>query len=109
MQCSPLLISVVITCYNHGKYLRQAIESILAQTYRDVEIIVVDDGSTDHTKFVVDNYPQVKYVYQANQGLSSARNTGVAHSKGEFVCFLDADDWLLPNALETNYLHIEKK
>jgi len=107
MQSSPT-ISVVITCYNQGKYLREAIESVLAQSYEYCEIIIVDDGSTDHTKFVVDGYPQVKYIYQVNQGVSSARNTGIEHSNGEFICFLDADDWLLPNGLEINLQHIEE-
>jgi len=107
MQSSPI-ITVVITCYNQGKYLREAIESVLAQSYEYCEIIIVDDGSTDHTKFVVDGYPQVKYIYQVNQGVSSARNTGIEHSNGEFICFLDADDWLLPNGLEINLQHIEE-
>ena len=107
MQSSPT-ISVVITCYNQGKYLREAIESVLAQSYKYCEIIIIDDGSTDHTKFVVDGYPQVKYIYQVNQGVSSARNTGIEHSNGEFICFLDADDWLLPNGLEINLQHIEE-
>ena len=107
MQSSPI-ITVVITCYNQGKYLREAIESVLAQSYKYCEIIIVDDGSTDHTKFVVDGYPQVKYIYQVNQGVSSARNTGIEHSNGEFICFLDADDWLLPNGLEINLQHIEE-
>lgn len=85
------LISVIITCYNHGKYLQEAIESVLKQSYKNIELIVIDDGSTDHTKFVVDKYPQVKYIYQANKGVSSARNTGIEHSKGGYICFLDAE------------------
>jgi glycosyltransferase involved in cell wall biosynthesis len=107
MQVSPL-ITVIITCYNHGKYLREAIESVLNQSFPNIEIVVVDDGSTDHTKFVIDKYPQVKYIYQGNQGVSSARNTGVIHSKGEFICFLDADDWLLPEGLEINFRKISE-
>ena len=100
------LISVVIPCYNHGKYLPDAIGSVLSQNYNNVEIIVVDDGSTDCTKDVVkDKYgslEQVKYVYQRNQGLSAARNTGIDNSSGKYFVFLDADDWLLENALATN-------
>ena len=107
MQSSPI-ITVVITCYNQGKYLREAIESVLKQSYKNIEIIVIDDGSTDHTKFVVDKYPQIKYIYQVNQGVSSARNKGIAHSNGEFICFLDADDWLLPQGLEINLQRIEE-
>ena len=96
------LVSVIITCYNHGKFLAQAIESVLQQQYNPVEVIVVDDGSTDNTKQVAAKFPQVKYIYQSNQGLSAARNTGVKVSSGEYLLFLDADDWLLPGALETN-------
>lgn len=107
MQFSSSLITVVITCYNQGKYLREAIESVLVQNYENTEIIVIDDGSTDHTKFVANSYPRIKYVYQLNQGVSSARNSGIAHAKGEFICFLDADDWLLPEALISNLHYIE--
>lgn len=98
---SPL-VSIIIPCYNHGKYLANAIQSVLSQTYPLVEIIVVDDGSVDDTKTVCLEYPKVIYVYQINSGLSAARNTGVKHATGEFLVFLDADDWLLDNALKNN-------
>ncbi|MEX8546204.1 MAG: glycosyltransferase family 2 protein [Mucilaginibacter sp.] len=100
------LVSVIIPCYNQGIYLEKAIESILSQSYRNFEIIVVDDGSTDQTKEVAQKYPLVKYVYQSNQGVSAARNIGIKNSTGELVVFLDADDWLLPDALfiNINYL-----
>src|SRR5690349_12444252 len=88
------LVSVIIPCYNHGKYLSRAIESVLSQTYRNVEIVVVDDGSADNTKEVTDTFPHVLYVHQNNQGLSAARNTGINNSKGKYLLFLDADDWL---------------
>ncbi|WP_210465972.1 glycosyltransferase family 2 protein [Rufibacter roseolus] len=96
------LVSVVIPCFNHGKYLQEAVESIWRQGYPATEIIVVDDGSVDNTRQVAEALPGVIYVYQENQGLSSARNTGIRHSHGEFLVFLDADDWLLPGALEMN-------
>ena len=100
------LISVVIPCYNHGKYLPDAIDSVLSQNHKNVEIVVVDDGSTDCTKDVVcDRYTNdgpVKYIYQRNQGLSAARNTGIDNSSGKYFVFLDADDWLVENALTTN-------
>jgi len=99
---APDLISVIIPCYNHGAYLAQAIESILAQNHKSVEIIVVDDGSTDNTKKVAWGFEKVRYVYQANQGLSAARNTGITASTGNYIIFTDADDWFLPGALETN-------
>lgn len=91
-------VSVVITCYNHAAYLPEAIDSALAQTYDDVEVVVVDDGSTDSTPEIATDYRNVRYVRQHNQGLSAARNAGLAASTGEYVIFLDADDRLLPNA-----------
>ena len=108
MPSPPLLITVVITCYNHGKYLSEAIESVLRQTYRPIEIIVVDDGSTDDTKEVALRYSQLKYLYQINQGLSSARNTGADHSSGDCILFLDADDWLLPQGISMNVQYLQK-
>lgn len=96
------LVSVVITCYNHGRFLAAAIESVLNQTYKHTEIIVVDDGSTDETAEVVQKYRQVISVRQENLGLSAARNSGIAKSTGNFIVFLDADDYLYPNALEVN-------
>src|SRR5688572_16578785 len=101
------LITVVITCYNHGRFLSTAIESVLAQNYQYKEIIVVDDGSTDNTKEIALKYPSVQYVFQSNQGLSSARNKGIAESSGNYILFLDADDWLLPNALSFNYKFLQ--
>lgn len=96
------LISVVITCYNHGQFLGAAIESVLNQTYKHTEIIVVDDGSTDDTQEVVKKYPAVINIRQENKGLSYARNAGIAKSTGKFIVFLDADDYLYPNAVEVN-------
>ena len=94
------LISVVIPCYNQAHYLGEAIESVLAQSYPYFEIVVIDDGSTDNTSEVAGRYPRVRCIRQDNQGLSAARNTGLRHSEGEYVVFLDADDRLLPEALE---------
>src|SRR5687768_491351 len=96
------LISVIIPCYNHSHYLSTAIESVLTQSHKAVEIVVVDDGSVDATKQVALSYPGVKYVYQSNQGLSAARNMGIRNSTGQYLVFLDADDWLYPQALQTN-------
>lgn len=100
------LVSVIIPCYNYGKYLGKAIESVLSQSYTHFEIIVVDDGSTDDTREVAQNYDLVKYIYQSNQGVSAARNNGIKNSTGKFLVFLDADDWLLLNAffININYL-----
>lgn len=87
-------ISVVIPCFNQAEYLRHALRSVLRQTYADWEAIVVDDGSIDHTAQVVGdlNEGRIRYIYQQNQGLSAARNTGVRHSQGKFLAFLDSDD-----------------
>ena len=101
------LVSVIIPCYNHGKYLSKAIESVYSQSYQVFELIVVDDGSVDNTKTVCLNYPKVNYVYQENAGLSAARNMGIKHAIGDYVMFLDADDWLLDQALEINLNYLK--
>jgi glycosyltransferase involved in cell wall biosynthesis len=98
----PPLVSVVIPCYNHGAFLAEAIESIQAQTYPHIEILVVDDGSTDNTKEVACGFEKVRYIHQPNAGLSAARNTGIKASTGAYILFSDADDWLMPDAVETN-------
>lgn len=103
------LVSVIIPCYNHAKYLSRAIDSVLAQSHRRVEIIVVDDGSTDDTQAAAARYPAVKYVYQHNQGPSAARNTGIDQSSGDYLVFLDADDWLFEDALYTNLQYLAAK
>ena len=95
------LVSVVIPSYNYGHFIQDTIKSILNQTFNNHEIIVIDDGSTDNTQQVLKPYlSQINYVYQQNQGLSAARNHGLRLAQGEFVIFLDADDFLLPHMLE---------
>lgn len=103
------LISVVITTYNYGTFLSRAIQSVINQTYGNVEIIVVDDGSTDNTSSVVNGFSHIKYLYQENRGLSAARNKGLEQSGGDYIVFLDADDWLEKDALEQNYLVIKDR
>ena len=98
------LVSVVIPCYNQAHFLGEAIESVLKQTYKHFEIVVVDDGSTDNTSEVARRYSGIRCIEQANQGLSAARNTGIRESKGEYLVFLDADDRLRPIALEAGLL-----
>jgi glycosyltransferase involved in cell wall biosynthesis len=95
-------ISVVIPTYNSAHFLGDAIRSVLAQTVGDFEIIVVDDGSTDNPKGVVDSFAErrLSYVYQENRGPAAAYNRGFKLCRGEYVIFLDADDVLLENALE---------
>ncbi|MBK0401907.1 glycosyltransferase [Adhaeribacter sp. BT258] len=104
---SPL-VSVIIPCYNHGAFLPDALESVRRQDYPNLEIIVVDDGSTDNTRTVAENSPKVQYIYQTNKGLSAARNAGIRHSKGQYLLFLDADDWLLPGAIKTNANYLQQ-
>lgn len=99
--CYPM-VTAIITAYNQGKYLPDALESLFSQTYPNLEIIVVDDGSTDDTCRLMENYSSVKYIRQENKGLSSARNTGIANSNGDYLVFLDADDMLYPDAVTTN-------
>ncbi len=93
-------VSVVIPCYNQANYLADSLRSVFAQTFQDFEVIVVDDGSTDDTAAAARLFPEVRYFKQAKQGLSAARNTGLRESTGEYLCFLDADDRLLPQALQ---------
>ncbi|MBM2835200.1 MAG: glycosyl transferase [Candidatus Brocadiaceae bacterium] len=94
-------VSVVIPTYNRAPYVIMAIESVLAQSYQDYEIIVVDDGSTDGTRDVLEPYrDRIRYMYQDNKGVSAARNTGIQESRGEWIAFLDSDDEWLPNKLE---------
>lgn len=85
------VVSIIIPTFNYGRYISDAIESALKQTYPDIEVIVVDDGSTDNTQQIVKSYP-VKYYYQKNQGKAAALNKGVKLSKGDFFLCLDADD-----------------
>jgi len=95
------LVSIVIPNYNYGRYLRIAIDSALAQTYSPVEVIVVDDGSTDDSRAVIESYGgRISPIIKGNGGHGSALNAGYAASRGEIVIFLDADDELMPDCVE---------
>lgn len=100
------LVSIVIPCYNHAEFLAEAIESALAQDHRPLEVIVIDDGSTDNAAEVAQSYgDKITYIRQDNQGLAGARNAGLARAKGDYLIFLDADDHLEPSyASETTRL-----
>ena len=105
---SPSRVSCIVPVYNGERFLREAIESILGQTYRPMEIIVVDDGSTDASAEVAESIgPPVVMVRRLNQGPGAARNTGVAASHGDLVAFLDADDLWLSNKLELQVREME--
>jgi glycosyltransferase involved in cell wall biosynthesis len=95
------LVSVVITTYNRANYVAETIESVARQTYTNVEIIVIDDGSTDDTSAIVERLaPDVRYIWQENSERGAARNHGLRLAKGEFIAFLDSDDLWLPTKLE---------
>lgn len=101
-------VSVIIPAYNSAQYVGEAVESALAQTYKDHEIIVVDDGSTDNTKEVLSPYTsRIKYFFQENRGAPAARNFGISRSRGRYVAFLDADDLWLPDKLEKQVMALE--
>jgi glycosyltransferase involved in cell wall biosynthesis len=104
-------VSVVIPAYNAERELRQAVESALAQTAGDLEVIVVDDGSTDGTRAVAEGFddPRVRAVSQENAGAAAARNAGIAVASGEYVAFLDADDAWLPTKLERQLAVLESR
>ncbi|MCX8044072.1 MAG: glycosyltransferase [Desulfobacterota bacterium] len=94
-------VSVLIPTYNRAHLINKAIDSVLAQTYQDIEIVVIDDGSTDNTKEVIGKYGRdIIYVYQENRGIAGARNTGFLHCSGKYIAFLDSDDYWLPQKLE---------
>lgn len=97
------LVSVVIPCYNHALFLAEALNSVLEQTYDNWECIIVNDGSSDNTETIANDWCKkdirFKYFFKENGGLSSARNLGLANSKGDFILFLDSDDFIAPEKL----------
>ena len=104
------LISVIVPIYNVEGYLTDCINSILKSTYTNLEVILIDDGSTDHSSQICDEFqakdPRCKVIHQTNLGLSAARNTGLKEATGEFISFIDGDDYISPIMYETLYLAI---
>jgi glycosyltransferase involved in cell wall biosynthesis len=97
------LVSIVIATYNMAAYLPLAVHSALDQTYKNIEVLIIDDGSTDPTPMIVDSLPsdsRVRYVFQENRGQAAAKNRGVREAKGEYIAFLDADDIWASNKLD---------
>ncbi len=98
---SKPLVSAIIPNYNYARYLCDAVDSVLAQTYPKIEIIVVDDGSKDDSREILRRYgDRITAIFQQNQGVAAARNRGVAESSGEYIAFLDADDAWLPAKID---------
>lgn len=97
------MISVIVPIYNVEPYLRQCIDSVLAQIYTDLEILLVDDGSTDGSGTIADSYsdPRIRVYHTTNRGLSAARNLGIEKSTGDYLFFIDSDDWIEPDAIST--------
>lgn len=102
VEARSALVSVIIPCYKQAHFLPEAIESVLAQTYPEVEIIVIDDGSPDATAEVASRYQRIRYLRQENKGRAEARNAGFRACRGEYVIFLDADDRLTPPAVKAH-------
>jgi len=97
-------VSIIIPTYNRAKFIRQSIDSVLNQTYKNIELIVVNDGSGDNTSEIVEEYRRqypgiIKYFYQENKGPSAARNKGIKEAQGEYIAFIDSDDYFLPDFL----------
>ncbi len=101
------LISVIIPCYNAEKTLARCLSSVLQQSYDRLEIIIIDDGSTDNSSAIYQDFQRrnhrIRYIIQENSGVSSARNKGVKIAKGDYICFVDSDDWVEPNYCEALY------
>lgn len=100
------LVSTIVPVYNGARYLGEALESIFAQDYRPIEVIVVDDGSEDDTARIARSFASMRYLWQPNQGPAAARNAGIAIASGEFIAFLDHDDLMAPEklSLQVGYL-----
>lgn len=113
MRSNKIKVSIIIPVYNTEKYIRQTVESIMSQTLKELEIIIINDGSTDESMKIVEELAlhdnRIQTYSQANQGVSVARNKGIAHAQGEYLYFLDSDDLLDADALEMCYYKCEEE
>ncbi len=104
------LVSVIIPTYNNAQYVLSSIDSVLKQNYPNIEVIVVDDGSTDNTQNILFNFDErVKYIYQQNLGPAAARNKGILFAKGKYIAFNDADDLWAENRIFTQVAFMERQ
>jgi glycosyltransferase involved in cell wall biosynthesis len=105
------LVSVIVPCFNAEAFMRQTLQSVCGQTYRNLEILVVDDGSTDHTPDIAREFAaadaRVRLLQKTNGGLSSARNFGIDHARGKYLSFVDGDDFWHPSKIEKHVAHLE--
>lgn len=106
------LITVIVPVYQVKAYIKECLDSLIIQTYTNLEILLVDDGSTDGSGMVCDEYvakdARMRVIHQENQGPSAARNAGMDHAKGEYVAFVDSDDVVVPDFIETLYVLLDK-
>lgn len=102
---SPL-VTVVVAVHNGEKFLRESLDSLYAQDYPNVEVVFIDDGSTDGSADIARSYEGLRYVHKENGGLAAARNTGLEHATGELLAYLDDDDVLIPNKLSLQVAHL---
>lgn len=106
------LISIIVPVYNVEKYLRECLDSIVKQTYKNIEVILVDDGSTDGSGDICEEYARfderIRIIHQENQGVSIARNNGITAANGEYVMFVDSDDWIEPDYCSIPYKHAKE-
>ena len=105
-------ISVIIPVYNDEKYLEQCVESVLTQSYHNLEVILVDDGSTDATPAICEDFrrqdDRIRVIYKQNEGIGASRNTGLAMATGDYILFIDHDDWLLEDHIQKLYDLLKK-
>lgn len=107
------VVSVIVPVYNVECYLERCLDSILSQTYTNLEIILINDGSTDQSSQICDAYvkrdPRIRVIHQRNQGVSAARDVGLENATGEFIGFVDADDWIEPDMYEVMIYKIQEE